>query len=250
MERAKEEMERRLCAIAEATDLAVRVRLLEATDALVEADGDALQALLACAQEAHADAQVRATACCVLGRRRDKRSAWVLLSAFGDARREVFWEAAKALASIRNRHAFRPLAAALAGEKDMEKRKAAAYALGWLGDQRAVEPLLERVADAAEDPRVRGQAAESLGYLLEYLQMQAQPDAAAVDALIAALRDPSGEVRFWAAFALGLARDHRAIPELERLAEADHQVVPGWWAVSKEAHDAIANIKNEPQADA
>jgi HEAT repeat protein len=243
-------MERRLRAIAEATDPAVRVRLMEATDAQIEADGDALQALLACAQDAHADAQVRATACCVLGRRRDKRSVWALLSAFGDARSEVFWEAAKALASTRSRHALRPLAAALAGEQDHEKRKAAAYALGWLGDVRAVEPLLERFADTAEDPSVRGQAAESLGYVLEYLRMQARPDREAVDALIAALRDPSAEVRFWAAFALGHTHDQRAIPELERLAETDHELVPRWWAVSKEARDAIASISGEPEADA
>ena len=62
---------------------------------------------------------------------------------------------------------------------------------------------------------------------------------------IEALQAPEPEVRFWSAFALGQLRDRGALPALERLATTDRAVVPGWWAVTEEARDAITAILSD-----
>jgi HEAT repeat protein len=90
--------------------------------------------------------------------------------------------------------------------------------------------------------RTRGcaQAAEAL---------QCSHEPRAIGPLIEALRDASAEVRFWAAFALGELGGlgtpgvSEAVPELERLAATDQEVVPGWWSVSKEAADALDRLR-------
>ncbi len=111
---------------------------------------------------------------------------------------------------------------------------AAAYSLGLLGDHRAVDPLLACLADRSEDPRVRGFAAEAL---------TGPSERRAVPALIAALGDPSVEVRFWAAFALGELGDPAALSALQQLAQTDEATLPGWWSVSDEAAAAIESIR-------
>ena len=49
-------------------------------------------------------------------------------------------------------------------------------------------------------------------------------------------------MRFWSAFALGRVAGADAIPAPEGLA-SDGAVVSGWWAVGKEAADAISSIR-------
>lgn len=151
-------------------------------------------------------------------------------------------EASKALGQLRTKraldHAIPALCALVRGASDGGTRWAAAYALTWHRDGRAVAPLLEALGDRREEPKVRGQAAEGLGQLLA-----GRDDDGPLGVLRDALGAPEPEVRFWSAFALGQAGDRRAIPELARLAVTDHAVVPGWWAVSKEAAAALAAIQ-------
>jgi HEAT repeat protein len=85
-----------------------------------------------------------------------------------------------------------------------------------------------------EDATLRAHSAEALAYL---------QDSRAIPALLVALRDRAVEVRFWSAFALGELGAWQAVPELEQLARVDHTVLPGWWAVGKEAKNAIEKIK-------
>ncbi len=102
-----------------------------------------------------------------------------------------------------NRHlAVEPLIAAL---KDAEwrVRKAAAEALGAIGDARAVEPLIAALKDEEWD--VRAAAAKALGAI---------GDARAVEPLIAALKDAEWRVRLAAAEALGKIKDPRAVEPL------------------------------------
>jgi HEAT repeat protein len=113
----------------------------------------------------------------------------------------------------------------------------AAHSLGLLGDHRAVDPLLARLADTSEDPRVRGFAAEAL---------TGPGDRRAVPGLIAALADPSAEVRFWAAFALGELGDPAALSALRQLAQNDQAALPGWRSNSDEAAAAIESITARP----
>jgi HEAT repeat protein len=125
----------------------------------------------------------------------------------------------------------------LRGDPDARVREAAAYALAFIVDRRAFEPLLHTLENGDEAPLVRGQAAEALAYL---------GDPGAVPALIPALDDPAPEVRFWAALALGHLAGAEAIPPLERLTSGG-TVVPGWWAVNEEAGEAITNIRERLQ---
>jgi HEAT repeat protein len=113
-------------------------------------------------------------------------------------------------------------------------RFAAAHCLAWSRNWRYAPTLLRRFNDPNETPRVRGQLAEALAYLGA---KRAIPD------LVRALGDDSGEVRFWATFALGSIADESVIPALEKLTR-DRTMVKGWWTVGKEARDAIRWIRN------
>lgn len=76
----------------------------------------------------------------------------------------------------------------------LEVRKMAAYALGLIGDPRALEALCTAVAGVDEPVPLRGMAAEALGNLGEV---------GAASCLCRALSEPSSEIQYWAAYALG-----------------------------------------------
>jgi HEAT repeat protein len=153
------------------------------------------------------------------------------------ARRIDIWERAKAIVLQDDRKAVPGLIEELRNSRDVEVRTSAAYALGWLHDKRAVQPLLSALLNVKEHKRVRGEAAEVLGHMCI-----SRSNAQVFDGLLKTISDQSSEVRFWSAFALGLIGNRRAIPALQRLVESDKATVRGWWAVSKEATDAIARI--------
>jgi HEAT repeat protein len=77
------------------------------------------------------------------------------------------------------------------------------YALGEIGDTRAVEPLADKLA--SESTEVRVSAASALGQI---------GDTKAVDPLIRALGDTDSTVRGNAAYALGEIGDTRAVQPL------------------------------------
>jgi hypothetical protein len=103
-------------------------------------------------------------------------------------------------------------------------------------DRRKVRhALIEALEDRAAPAEVRGWAAERLS---RYISQET------VRACIRAAEDPSPEVRLWAVSTLGCAAQGWSVPHplygdvvtpvLER-ALADDGVVPGWWAVRREA---------------
>lgn len=98
---------------------------------------------------------------------------------------------------------------ALRYTRNSDVRKNAASALGDLGDERAVEPLIEALKD--EDKYVRKSAAEASGKL---------GDERLVEPLIEALNDEDWFVQEKAAAALGKMGDTRAIGPLARLIES------------------------------
>ena len=118
-------------------------------------------------------------------------------------------QAAAALVAIGTR-AFQPVLGALRSTTWAARRNAA-WALGALDDQRAVEALVETLKD--REPGVREQAVWALGAL----------DASdAVPALTGALKDPDPRVRRQAAWALGAIDDRRgAAPLVSALADED-----------------------------
>jgi HEAT repeat protein len=84
-------------------------------------------------------------------------------------------------------------------------RRASAYALGLLKDPRSVDILISALKD--EDPIVSRAAAGALW----------QIGSPAVDSLIRALEEKNTSVKFSSIIALGLIRDQRAMPALEKL---------------------------------
>jgi TonB family protein len=114
------------------------------------------------------------------------------------------------------RRSSRPLARAL-GDKNVEVRATAAFALGMIGERKSIQALSDALAD--DEPAVRSAAATGLGIM---------QDPAAVDELIAMLNDPSFDVRYDAVWALGYigepdAADHlrSAILSMESLQVSD-----------------------------
>ena len=91
-------------------------------------------------------------------------------------------------------------------DEDLDVQRTAAWALGELGDDRALEPLIAALKD--ENGRVRSSAAFALGKL---------GDPRGLRALIAVLKDEEEGVRFHAALALGKLGDARAIEPLAEL---------------------------------
>jgi HEAT repeats len=123
----------------------------------------------------------------------------------------------------------------LQGERVLN-RAAAAYALSLTRGKTQIRALERTVANRREHARVRGQAAESLAH-------NHQPESHRV--VRENLNDPSKEVRFWCAYSLAQMADEEALDPLKRLAESDHRVVHGFWAVSKEAKAAVRTIRKE-----
>jgi HEAT repeat protein len=107
-------------------------------------------------------------------------------------------------------------------------RSAAAESLGWIGDQRAVAPLLATMNDV--DNTMREVAAEALGRL---------KDTRAVEPLIAALHDEDEWVRRAAAVGLGELGDRRA---MDALADAMRDPVE---MVQDAAFDAIKQLSDD-----
>ena len=68
-------------------------------------------------------------------------------------------------------------------------------------------------------------------------------DGRAQVALLEALKDAIPDVRFWAAHALAILGDARALPELRQLADRDEAVLPEWGSVPAEAAGAIQTIQ-------
>lgn len=203
---------------------------------------DSYENLLAMARDGSTDVNTRIAAIWLLRWFRGPRAQDTLLSALYDPHPDVAREAGVSLAVCGTRRTVHPLIDAMLAAEQAEARAAAAYALGCIPNtgRREIEPLLQVVQNKDEHPRVRAQAAESL-------QCSCEPRAVGI--LIEALRDPSAEVRFWAAFALGelggpgTPGASEAVPELERLAATDREAVPGWWSVSKEAADALDRLR-------
>lgn len=118
--------------------------------------------------------------------------------------------AAWALGALGNRRAVPLLSRSLA-DSEANVRKRSAWALGALDASEAVPALVEALKDS--DAGVREQAAWALGAI---------DDRRAVDGLIAALGDSAASVRRQAAWALGAIGDNRAVQALMKgLKDAD-----------------------------
>jgi len=115
----------------------------------------------------------------------------------------VRWRAADALGRIGSEKAVDPLINTLTTDEDRSVRRNAADALGKIGSEKAVDPLIEALTD--EDNFVRERAAGVLGKI---------GSEKAVDPLIEALTDKDSDVRGNAADALGRIGSEKAVDPL------------------------------------
>jgi HEAT repeat protein len=125
-----------------------------------------------------------------------------LSAALKDSDVKVRTYAAFTLGEIKDQHAVEPLIEALK-DAEADVRTNASWALGEIKDRRSVEFLIAALKD--EDPRVRGTAAYGLGQI---------KDPRAIEPLIAALSDTKADVRVGASWSLGETKDPRAIESL------------------------------------
>ena len=137
-----------------------------------------------------------------------------LIATLKDKDSGIRYNAAHALGKIGDNRAVGPLIAVLLKDIDGSVRASAAEALGHIGDKGAVEPLILALKDTSEG--VRYSVAHALGML---------GDKRAVDPLIVALNDSCTYVRWNAAEALGKIRDKKAAePLIAALKDANPDV--------------------------
>lgn len=182
---------------------------------------------------------VREVAAWVLGRVGDRRDSTTLARSVRDLEPHVVRRAAvQALGLLPSPAASEALIERLDRDREHEVRAAAAAALGTLGSRSGVDALCQRLADRSEDDQVRGFSAEALGHVLAYGPPSVEP----LEVLRAALSDPSPNVRFWTAFALGEAGDTSDVARLHKL-QADATEVFGGATVADEARESIERIR-------
>lgn len=203
----------------------------------LQAGGNSLEGIIEMLH--HGDTRMRVFACWMLGQLQAKNAASPLLVTFKDKKVDVIArsQAAVALSMLGSKRPVKPLISAIRHSNEDFVREYAVYILGWLNDERGVEPLMDILKNDKESSRLRAQAAESLGHL------GTAHAAVSISLLISTMQDTSPEVRFWVAFALGELGDQTALHTLEHHAKNDTSVIPGWGSVDKEAREAINLIK-------
>lgn len=148
------------------------------------------------------------------------------------------FEAAKALINEQRSVYAMQLAEILKTASNPHNKQAAAYALSWLdNNNEALDSLISALLAVDLPESVRGQAAEGIGDHKPRKNHKLRQKAET--AILAALKDESPEVRFWACFAAGKIKLREALPTLHQIKEEDRSINPGWWYVSEEAEDAI-----------
>lgn len=138
------------------------------------------------------------------------------------------YTAAARLGKLGDKNAVEHLLAALA-DLDQMVLDNVIFALGELGDARAVYPLIRLVRTGGSE-RLRKSAAKALGLL-------GNPDA--IDALVVALSDKDFKVRKSAARSLGQIGDERAAPALAAAVDDPD------YTVGKHAQEALARINSK-----
>jgi HEAT repeat protein len=185
----------------------VRIAAIEALGEI--ADPRATEPLLGCLKEA--GWTLRKAAAEALGKIADPKAIPPLIATLSDEDRSVALAAAMTLGKLGN-PALAPLLAALSDasqsaignrQSAIRTREGIAYALGYLGDQRAAAPLRALLADPA--PMIRLAAADALSRLR---------DAKAVALIAALMKDPDETVRRGVRHAL-VQLGPAAIPALE-----------------------------------
>jgi HEAT repeat protein len=137
--------------------------------------------------------------------------------------------------------AFLAAVRCLRGDADAKVRARAAQAFTFWRNRQPVRALLAAAGDVGEEVRVRAQAIEGIG---NTLQCEGAPRlrALALPLLLAGLRDPEPEIRFWSLYAVGVMDAREARPLVEALAAGDDSPPTSMgWTVRQEASDVLTS---------
>lgn len=157
-----------------------------------------------------------------------------LLTALRQGDPVVRTHAAISLAGLRSTAAVPDLLDLLTWSEEANLRRIAVYALGQIGDRRAIQPILNILGSDDEAAEIRGEAAEALANLGAH---------EAVPELLRCLSNESAEVRFWAIHALGWLGTAAVLPELRMAVEHDRETIERWGSIEAEAREAIRMIE-------
>jgi HEAT repeat protein len=147
--------------------------------------------------------------------------------------------AAEALAFWEDDRAVPALLAVLTPAAEEELRCNAAFALGMRKPGPFVDDLVALLRDDEDVPRVRGRAVEALGHLF-----QLRPVPRAVDeAIRTVVAHPDEELRWDAVFALGCVGRVRDVPLLERLLAEERARDEPSALVVQAAEDALEHLR-------
>jgi hypothetical protein len=154
-----------------------------------------------------------------------------LVRALSDPNEDVSRQAAMSLGELDNLsdEGTQALVVALMSHRNGETRRWAAYALGEIGEETAIAPLMQALRSDSYT-ETRRWAAWALGEIGEPM---------AVDGLIDGLRDSNAEVRRWSAWGLGeIAEPHAAEALTDALGDSNPEV-RRWaaWALSEIADE-------------
>ena len=175
------------------------------------------------------DPAIRKNAAATLGKFKDPRGVEPLIAALGDKDAEVRGQAAFALGKLHDPKATKPLIGLLK-EKDEIVQMSVSMALGELRDPASIQPLIEAMNDRSlGDGRFAHIALQQIG-------------SAAVEPLIALLKERDPYIRKSATYALGGIKDSRAVdPLLVALHDMDASVRVGAVAALVVSHDRRAD---------
>ena len=198
----------------------------------------ALESLIASLKEDCTE-NVRQAAAEALGKLGDVRAVEPLIAALKDSKENVRPSAARALGELGDARAVEPLIAALMNIMNSNVQEAAAEALGKIGSP-AVEPLIAFLKRASGDAyKGAGEGLERSGGLWDAVRLLAN---AIIDILcVVRERDWYEDPRRWAAKALGIISDSRAVEPLIDLLQGGNE------SVRREAVKALGQI-GDPHA--
>lgn len=173
---------------------------------LIEHGVDSFDTLLRTIADPTIDVTSKINAIWLVSQMGNKRGSPSLIKAFQLEDVSVAWESAIALGVLKSKGAVAPLVAELTSGLNQNKRAAAAYALGLIGDKTAEPPLIKLMLQPEVSSLVRSHVAEALGRLRSKK---------ARDVLLKALADTSEEVVYSSVYALGEIGDKTSINGLE-----------------------------------
>jgi|SRR5579864_6223253 len=177
--------------------------------------------------------EVRTSSAWALGIIGDKHALRALDLGLRTRNKGLVWECALALAKIPGPKAENVLLSTLKRRGNPESKVAAVAALGNVPSKKTVPSLVKILGDHKLSPRIRSEAADSLGKI---------GSKTVVKQLLDATYDKSAEVRFWAVYALGQTGSDKALDRLRELVRSDHAKLRHWGSISHEAKDAARQI--------